>query len=999
MKTQEWVGQLEKLDEYRWRIPKTGGMRVPGLVFADEKLLEDITSDQALQQVANVAHLPGILKASMAMPDIHWGYGFPIGGVAAMDTKEGVISPGGVGYDINCLSGETAVLHRLGYRRRLSDIVEKSLTDDVRCYRLNQPQIQAAAIAATLRKRPTTSVLELTTVSGRRIIGTADHPFLTPAGMRLLGSLQAGDAVAADPFEGVCYERPSRNVLVDEEDVRGFLLKRGKDGGNGIPQVLRFMRQRNLLPIQQNSAVLPVLIKALGFVMGDGTMHFLNGTGNGVTWFFGQPEDLEDIRKDLSLWFTCSRVYSRRRTHRIETDYGHVRFESINACFRIGSTAFATLLALLGCPIGNKSLQNYGVPEWLFGVPSWQKRLFLAAYFGAELQSPRSFAERNRNFPCPILTVQKNERYAGSGRRFLSQIANLMKEFGVETLGIEERRERVRRKHGISHRLRLLFSSRPEHLRLLYTRIGFEYHRKKRAEAAVVAAYQASKETAWAVRRDAMEKILELRATSGVGAKKILAQLIPTGASTTPQVNLRFVERTIYGGADRTVRVEEDFESYPEFRKRVTKGLEGSGLVWETIQSICPRHDVEQVYDITVDHPDHNFVANGFIVHNCGVRLIRTDLTVEEVQPKLRTLVASLFNEIPCGVGMSGEIRVGRKDAGWLLSQGSRWVIGKGYGVAADAAHTESQGCLPDADPSAVSERALERGHDQLGTLGSGNHFLEVQAVDTVYDGDAAGILGLREGQITVMIHSGSRGFGYQICDDYLDVTARAMAKYGISVPDRQLACAPINSEEGRAYLGAMRCAANYAWANRQCLMHLMRLTFERVFETSWETLGMHLVYDVAHNIAKFERHRLEGREMTLCVHRKGATRAFPPGHPELPDDYRAVGQPVIIPGDMGRHSYVLVGTEAAMEETFGSCCHGAGRVMSRSEAVRQAAGRSIEQELERRGIIVMGRGRKGVAEEQPAAYKDVNDVVRVVHNAGLARRVARMRPLGVIKG
>ena len=384
---------------------------------------------------------------------------------------------------------------------------------------------------------------------------------------------------------------------------------------------------------------------------------------------------------------------------------------------------------------------------------------------------------------------------------------------------------------------------------------------------------------------------------------------------------------------------------------------------------------------------------------NCGVRLVRTDLTVEEVQPKLRTLVASLFNDIPCGVGMSGDIRVSKQDAGRLLTQGSRWVVSKGYGVAADLAHTESEGCLDGADPSAVSERALQRGHDQLGTLGSGNHFLEVQAVETIHDGEAADVLGLFEGQVTVMIHSGSRGFGYQICDDYLDVTAGAMSQYDIHVPDRQLACAPIDSDEARAYLGAMRCAANYAWANRQCLMHLSRLTFERVFGQSWEQLGMRLVYDVAHNIAKFERHRVDGEERLVCVHRKGATRAFPPNHPEVPEDYRAIGQPVIIPGDMGRNSYVLVGTEQAMLESFGSCCHGAGRVMSRSEAVRKAAGRSIEEELERQGIIVMGRGRKGIAEEQPSAYKDVNDVVNVVHKAGLAKRVVRLRPLGVIKG
>lgn len=384
---------------------------------------------------------------------------------------------------------------------------------------------------------------------------------------------------------------------------------------------------------------------------------------------------------------------------------------------------------------------------------------------------------------------------------------------------------------------------------------------------------------------------------------------------------------------------------------------------------------------------------------NCGVRLLATHLRVEEVQPKLRTLIASLFNDIPCGVGMSGEITVGTREAERVMTQGARWVIQRGYGVDDDAEHTESQGCLDGADPAMVSERARKRGADQLGTLGSGNHFLEVQLVDTIYDERAARVLGLEHGQVTVMIHSGSRGFGYQICDDYLDVTEHAMARHGIQVPDRQLACAPLTSEEGQAYVAAMRCAANYAWANRQCLMQLARRTFERVFGKSWETLGMRLVYDVAHNIAKFERHQVDGIERLVCVHRKGATRSFPAGHPEVPKAYRSVGQPVIIPGDMGRNSYVLVGTQQAMAESFGSCCHGAGRVMSRAQAVREASGRSIEHELEQQGIIVMGRGRKGVAEEQPEAYKDVNEVVRVVQTAGLATRVARMRPLGVIKG
>ena len=422
-------------------------------------------------------------------------------------------------------------------------------------------------------------------------------------------------------------------------------------------------------------------------------------------------------------------------------------------------------------------------------------------------------------------------------------------------------------------------------------------------------------------------------------------------------------------------------------------------MVWERIASIEPVASPTFVYDVTVDHPDHNFVANGFVVSNCGVRLVRSSMTEEEVQPVLRPLVAQLFRDIPCGVGKEGDIRFTEKQERQILTQGSQWIIKQGYGVPQDVEHTESRGSLEGADPDQVSERAYHRGRGQVGTLGSGNHFLEVQVVDQVFDEPAAQALGMRLGEVTVMIHSGSRGLGYQVCDDYLEVTGKGCAKYGISIPDRQLACVPVNSPEGQAYLGAMRAAANYAWANRQLLMHRMREVFERVFKKSWQALGLSLVYDVAHNIAKMERYRVNGKERVLCVHRKGATRAFPPGHPELSEEYRHLGQPVIIPGDMGRNSYLLIGGERAMEESFGSTCHGAGRMMSRTAAVRASRGRSIRQELEQKGIIAMSRGRTGLEEEQPAAYKDVNDVVEVVHHAGLSRRVCRMRPIGVIKG
>jgi len=384
---------------------------------------------------------------------------------------------------------------------------------------------------------------------------------------------------------------------------------------------------------------------------------------------------------------------------------------------------------------------------------------------------------------------------------------------------------------------------------------------------------------------------------------------------------------------------------------------------------------------------------------NCGVRLVRTDLEKAEVEPVLEQLVDELFRTVPCGVGSAGKIRLSRKDCHQVLIQGSAWAVKNGYGLKGDLERTEQLGCLEGADPASVSERAKSRGGSQLGTLGSGNHFLEVQMVEQIYDEGVAARFGLFAGQITVMIHSGSRGLGHQVCDDYLRTMSRAVRKYGIKLPDRQLACAPVSSPEGTSYLGAMAGAANFAWANRQCLLHLVRESFERVFRKSSTVLGMQMVFDVAHNIAKIEDHEVDGSERRLCVHRKGATRAFPAGHPSLPEVYRDVGQPVLIPGDMGTASYVLVGTELTMQETFGSTCHGAGRQMSRHEAVRTTGSRPIQRELAEKGILVRYRGKRTLHEEVPEAYKDVDRVVDTVAGAGLSRKVARLVPLAVVKG
>jgi len=385
---------------------------------------------------------------------------------------------------------------------------------------------------------------------------------------------------------------------------------------------------------------------------------------------------------------------------------------------------------------------------------------------------------------------------------------------------------------------------------------------------------------------------------------------------------------------------------------------------------------------------------------NCGVRLLSSNLEAAQLRPKMAELTDALFHNVPSGVGShQRNFKLTMAAQRRVLEQGAAWAVQQGFGTAADLDHIEARGTLASADPDQVSERAMERGRSQLGTLGSGNHFLEIQQVEIIYDETAARILGLHPGQVTVSIHTGSRGLGYQVCDDFLKVMLKAARKYGIDLPDRQLCCAPLPSSEARAYLAAMAGAANFAFANRQIISSRVRETFELVLKKSPADLKLNLVYDVCHNIAKWEEHLVDGKPRRLCVHRKGATRAFPPGHPETPTDYRQIGQPVLIPGDMGRYSYVMVGTAGAMAETFGSSCHGAGRLLSRRAAQKKARGHDIIAELAAQGTLVRAAGRATVAEEIPAAYKNVATVVEIIRQAGLGRPVARLRPMAVIKG
>ena len=385
---------------------------------------------------------------------------------------------------------------------------------------------------------------------------------------------------------------------------------------------------------------------------------------------------------------------------------------------------------------------------------------------------------------------------------------------------------------------------------------------------------------------------------------------------------------------------------------------------------------------------------------NCGVRLVRTNLSTDDLNsPLIHELIDEMFQNVPSGLGSKAKIRVNRSELSDAITNGAKWAVNQGFGWGKDTEFLEEHGCLDEADRSVISEKAMQRGAPQIGSLGAGNHFLEIQRVDEIFDEQTAKVFGIDHvGQICVMIHTGSRGFGHQVCSDHLKILEQAVKKYNIWLPDRQLACAPVHSPEGENYLKAMACAANFAWCNRQLIVHWVRESFERIMKQSAEDLGMDIVYDVCHNIAKREDHVIDGEKRKVVVHRKGATRAFGPSRPEIPVKYQRVGQPVLIPGDMGTESYVLCGMDQS-EETFGSTCHGAGRVMSRNAAIRKWRGEKVVEQLRSKGIYVHPASLKVAAEEAPDSYKNIQTVVDAVHGAGISKKVLRLKPLGVVKG
>ena len=951
---------LEKVAPYTWEIPRSGDMNVSARVYASESLLEEISEDKTLEQLRNVTHLPGIYDPAIAMPDAHQGYGFPVGGVAAIDAENGVISPGAIGYDINCLTGDADVSLSFGRKRAIADLEGDFATEAATV--IGDSPTEAPIQLFTADEKP---VLEIETATGDRIEASPDHPFRTPAGMVEAGSLSAGDVVSVHPFEGLPDEAPPSRTLLTAADFE-----------DQDPQIRNALEERGLLPLSTDDEAFARLLKLVGYHTGDGSFN------RERSWFYGQPEDLAEIQADIeALGFSPSKIYERDREHEIDGK----QFEQTEYSVRSTAKSFQLLLQKLGAPAGPKVEREFTVPAYLESLPNWQQALYLSAFFGAELSAPDTAAPKN--FYAPAVSHNRHEAAEDAGREFLAGIQSLLNDLGIATNAIETV-ERTSREDGDRVRLRVGISAETENLVRFFTTVGYRYAAEKQRRGLQAAQYLKRK-----------RRVKTRRAEIAAEAKAMADGGTPIGEidTTFDDMNRRFLERSVYGERSGTPRPPADFPDFEAYASAHPIGEDWTIPV--EIESISEGGE-KPVYDIGVAHEAHNFVANGFVVSNCGVRMLRTNLTREDITGKEEELVDALFEAIPSGLGAGGVVEGTSSTIEEILDRGMQWALEEGYAVETDLEHCEDNGFREEADPSAVSQEAKDRGRKQIGSLGSGNHFLEVQEVTDVYDEAVADAFGLEAGQLVVLIHCGSRGLGHQVCTDYLREIEQEHADLLEQLPDRELAAAPAGSELGEAYYGAMNAAINFAWVNRQLIAYQTRQVFADVFDRDWRDLGMELLYDVAHNIGKRETHEIEGAKRDVYVHRKGATRAFPPGHPDVPAAYRDVGQPVIIPGSMGAGSYVLRGGDESMERSFGSTAHGAGRLMSRTQAKQEFWGEDVQEELEARDhIYVRAQSGATIAEEAPGVYKDVDEVVNVSAELGIGDPVVRTFPIVNIKG
>jgi len=613
--------------------------------------------------------------------------------------------------------------------------------------------------------------------------------------------------------------------------------------------------------------------------------------------------------------------------------------------------------------------------------------------FGTELTKP--VKHDKQGYATPSLYLYKRKRLVKNGIDFLNEISKLLEEFKIKAIVEIEKSKIITKSREKNVKLILRISSKLDNIIQLWEKIGYEYHKERKRLASEALLYLKFKRIFLKNKKETLKKAILKKKEEGKTTEEILQ-------NSKKKLLHGVLKSTFYKKEQKNtdVRISLKFITPEEFIQPKTFNPTSQAL-WVKISAIKILNYKGWVYDFTVSHEDHNFIANGFILSNCGVRLIRTHLNLDEVRPVLKNLLEQMFRNVPSGLGSRGRVKVHSvQEFNRVLEQGARWAVERGYGWEGDLKHLEEEGCLDLADSTVVSGKAKSRGMPQLGSLGAGNHFLEIQKVDKIYNPEIARVFGIEcENQITVMIHTGSRGLGHQVCSDYLREMERQYHNIISKLPDRELIYAPAGSKLADKYLKAMSCAANFAWCNRQMIVHWVRESFQNVFKKDAENLGMRIVYDVAHNIAKIEEHKVNGKKVKVYTHRKGATRAFGPGHKEIPTDYRNVGQPVLIPGSMGTASYVLVGSDQAMEETFGSTAHGAGREMSRSKAIKRYWGKTVASDLAKRGILVRAASWKVVAEEAPGAYKDIDEVARVSDKAGIGKLVARLVPIGVVKG
>ena len=987
-----------RIDEVTWKLPKSfkKTMRTDAIIYGTDLIIEQM-DDQVIDQITNVASLPGIVGNALTMPDAHMGYGFPIGGVAAFDVDEGVISPGGIGFDINCLAGNTEILLEHGYTKTIAQLEDEWNKRKVMVMDFSRKHVIESEMIYFFAKRPDAPVFKIQTLTGHQVIATADHPILTPLGMIDASELRVGDQIAVYPFMGVPYEAPQKDIIIDEEDFDLLNLPQPEQEA-----IISDLKMKEILPLRFDSPKLPYLMKLFGYLLGRGMVSSLSAESNGIAWFYGEPENLEQIREDIKkLGWNPSKIYARKRKVSVSTKYEEDSNQSTEYYVRITSRSFVALMAALGFPLGNKAEQDFEIPYWINMSPLWMKRLFLATFFGAEMSAPQTSPDHGYDFRMPTVRISKNSQFVSSGLKFLEQIKNMLEEFDIRCAEISQEEGTHVGQAGLENvRLSLMIRQDSENLIRLYSRIGFEYNKTKQFLGIMATHYLRVKQALFGFQEASGAKAESLQ-EHGVNIQGTLEVL-----SIGKHDGRKIAQKSTYkesGLSDKDQRYD-NFLTFEEFMKsNATNDERSLGWAWDEIRSIEELEDFDDlVYDFTVAHDDHNFIANGIVVSNCGMRLIRTNLTLDDVQPKIKELVHTLFGMIPVGAGRKGFVPLNRAEFEEVVTMGVDWCVEHGYAWESDKIHTEDEGRLKDADVDAISERAFKRGKGQLGTLGSGNHYLEIQYVqpDEIHDPEIAKAFGItQENQINIMVHCGSRGFGHQIGTDYLKLFLDIMPKYGIKIFDRELACAPFQSEEGQRYWRAMSAGANMAWANRQVITYQLRKAFEKVMGMSAEDMGMELVYDVCHNIAKVEEYQINGETRKVVVHRKGATRAFGPNRPEIPQAYRSVGQPVIIGGSMETGSYLLAGTQGAMEKSFGSTAHGSGRTMSRRKAKRTIRGDELQRNMEKRGIYVKAASMSGLAEEAGAAYKDIDEVIRSVAKAGISRPVVRLKPIGNIKG